>query len=447
MQTQDTIAAIATARGFGAISIIRISGDSALSIAKTLTKRTSIPTRNALLCSIFDSNGNFLDKAIIIYFQAPKSYTGEDIVEVQTHGGIVVADMILDEILRLGARLANEGEFTKRAYLNNKLDLSQAEAISALINAKSIDSAKILARTMRGEVSDFVTKLRGLLVEILAHIEVSIDYAEEDLPPLILDGIKDRLANIKEQIEKTLLATNARSGELSGFKLAIIGKPNVGKSSLLNRLLNYDRAIVSDIAGTTRDTIEESLRVGTHLVKIVDTAGIRHANDEIERIGIERTLLAIKDADIVLALFDGSKMTDDEDMRVLSELKRLEKNRLALLNKRDLTLVFDTKVLNDTETLHISCKEDISHLIGHLQEMLDSRCDYEGIVLGSKRQEIALSTAKEEIEASQKLLESGELELFAYHIKGAINAIASITGGYEYGELLDAIFGSFCLGK
>ena len=285
----DTIAAVATAHGIGSIAIIRLSGDRALQIAKQLTQRDTLAPRYATLTPLYSSNNELIDEAIVIYFEGPRSFTAEDIVEFQCHGGQIVAQKVLDALLAAGARLAEPGEFSKRAFHNGRIDLTEAEAIAQLIEAKSEDAAKILARQMKGELKEYVESIRDRLLEIMAYSEVTIDYAEEDLPEDLVQQIQERLDTLHAELSRTLQASQSRSGLMQGFKVAIVGKPNVGKSSLLNALLNYNRAIVSDIAGTTRDTIEEQVKIGTHLIRIVDTAGIREASDEIERIGIEQT--------------------------------------------------------------------------------------------------------------------------------------------------------------
>lgn len=324
MDSFDTIAAIATANGIGSISIIRLSGKDALPLALTLSKRTNLNPRLATLSSIYNSDNEIIDEALLIYFKNPNSFTGEDIVEFQCHGGIAISNIILNELIKLGARLANPGEFSKRAFLNNKIDLSKAEAIAKLIEARSEDAVKLLARQLKGELTNFVNDIREDLLFMLAYTEVSIDYAEDDLPSDIFEQIEKKIEKIVVKLSETLESSKRREGLIEGFKVAIIGKPNVGKSSLLNKLLNFDRAIISDIAGTTRDTIEESVKIGTHIIKIVDTAGIREASDTIERIGIEKSLSAVNEADIIISLFDNSKVCDDEDKKILNILDEIE---------------------------------------------------------------------------------------------------------------------------
>jgi len=399
------------------------------------------------LTPLYDELDDIVDEAIVIYFKAPHSYTGEDIVEFQCHGGLIVADIILNEVLKNGARLANPGEFSKRAFLNSRIDLSKAEAIAKLIETRSVDGAKILARQLRGELQNFVQKIRNDLVEILAFVEVNIDYAEEDLPQDLLDQIAEKLKQITILLKNTYESSLKREGLIEGFRVAIVGKPNVGKSSLLNSLLNYDRAIISEIAGTTRDTIEEEVRIGTHLIKMVDTAGIRESNDAIEKIGIQRSRDAINSSDIVIAIFDNSRVNDEEDniiLEILDEFAK-DKNIITVLNKIDLPNNFDKTFLG--EHLEMSCKKDSNVIISRLEKIIDSENQDDSLLLTSKRQMIAVKSAYEEIDSSKIVLNEEELEFFAFHINEAIMHISSITQNFDRDEILDKMFGSFCLGK
>ena len=318
----QTIAAIATAHGVGGISIVRISGSEALRIAREISHRSDFAPRHATLANLFDANGEKFGEAIFIYFKAPHSFTGEDVIEIQTHGGLISSSMALDAATALGARIAQPGEFSKRAFLNGKMDLSKAEAISDLILSRSESAAKILSRNLHGELKKFVSDLRSELVKTLAFAEVCIDYAEEDLPRDVLENSLLMLEKNIQNLEKITQISQSRKGLIEGFKVAIVGKPNVGKSSILNALLNYERAIVSDEAGTTRDRIEESLKIGTHLIRIIDTAGIRNGATNTENIGISYSIKAIDEADIILAVFDNSAKFDDEDAKILKILRK-----------------------------------------------------------------------------------------------------------------------------
>lgn len=441
-----TIVAIATANGIGSISIVRASGANALEIAKKLSKKQNFQPRLATLSYLYDINNEIIDEALILYFKAPYSFTGEDIIEFQCHGGVAIANIVVDEILKYGARIANPGEFSKRAFLNNKIDLTKAEAISKIIEARSEDAVKLLARQLKGELSHFVSEIREDLLFMLAYTEVSIDYAEDDLPKDIFEQIKNKMEKIIIKLSNTLAASKRREGMIEGFKVAIIGKPNVGKSSLLNKLLNYDRAIISDIAGTTRDTIEESVKIGTHIIKIVDTAGIREASDIIEKIGIEKSIQAINEADIVVALFDNSKNCDDEDNKIIELIKRnSDKRIIKVLNKSDLKNQFDKAKIG--EFIELSTKENISLLIKSIELVLDSNTHSDEISLISKRQINAVENTLYNINLSTRPLLEGELEFFAHFITEALENISSITRPYENDEMLDVMFGQFCLGK
>ncbi len=443
----DTISAIATANGIGSIAIIRISGDGALEIAKKLTKKDTLIPRYATLSNIYNQKNELIDESIVIYFKAPYSFTAEDVVEIQCHGGFIVAQSILKETLACGSRLANAGEFSKRAFFNGRIDLSEAEAIAQLIEAKSEDAAKILASQMKGSLKEYIEKIRDEIIHILAYSEVTIDYAEEDLPDDLLRSIEDKLNSLISSLKSTLVASKAREGLMQGFRVAIVGKPNVGKSSLLNALLNFNRAIVSDIAGTTRDTIEEQVKIGTHLIRIVDTAGIREANDEIERIGIERSLEAIEQSDIVVALFDASREFDSEDEQIVSLINShaKEKDVIYIKNKIDLESKFShAKIGFDLE---LNSKENVDSLVEVLKNIMDTTNSSDEMMLISQRQISAVQNTLTNIQEALMPLETQELEIFSFHLNEAIKEMASITRPFDNDEMLDKMFGSFCLGK
>ena len=444
---EDTISAIATANGIGSIAIIRISGNRALDIAKKLTKKQDLSPRYVTLSNVYDKSGSLIDESIIIYFKAPFSFTAEDVVEIQCHGGFIVAQSILKATIAHGARLATAGEFSKRAFFNGRIDLSEAEAIAQLIEAKSEDAAKILARQMKGSLKEYIENIRDEIIHILAYSEVSIDYAEEDLPEDLVAQIEAKLKELKRSLSSTLLASRAREGLMQGFKVAIVGKPNVGKSSLLNALLSYNRAIVSDIAGTTRDTIEEQVKIGTHLIRIVDTAGIREAGDEIERIGIERSLEAIKESDIVVALFDASREADAEDEKIISLLESHAKAKdvIYVKNKIDLESKFEASGIEFDMALNT--KESVDELIGSLEEIMNRANSSDEMMLISQRQISAVENTLRNIDEAFEPLGDQELEIFSFHLNEAVKEMASITRPFENDEMLDKMFGSFCLGK
>ncbi len=445
----ETIAAVATAHGIGSIAIIRLSGPHALKIARTLTKKDHYTPRHAYLTPLYDANDELIDEVIALYFKGPHSFTAEDIVEFQCHGGQVVAEELLKAVLHEGARLAEPGEFSKRAFFNGRIDLTEAEAIAQLIEAKSEDAAKILAKQMKGSLKLYVEDVRDQLLEVLAYSEVTIDYAEEDLPEDLVMQIIERLQALHQNLSRTLSASEARRGLMQGFKVAIIGKPNVGKSSLLNALLNYDRAIVSEIAGTTRDTIEEQVKIGTHLIRIIDTAGIRESGDEIERIGIERSLEAVKESDIVIVLFDGSRQADAEDTAIIELIKAHEAERsfVVVVNKSDLEHRFDTSAIEMYRPLRLSCKVETRSLMEKLKGLMDAQNVSDEMMLISLRQVEAVKETLQHIDDARYPLEDQELEIFSFHLNQAILAMASITRPFEHDEMLDKMFGNFCLGK
>ncbi len=443
----DTIAAIATAGGTGSIAIVRVSGPDAPKLALSVAPKASLAPRQADLAGLFDRDGTLIDQGLVLYFQAPRSFTGEEVVEFQCHGGMVVARQILDALVQAGARLAEPGEFSKRAFLNGKIDLSQAEAIAGLIEAKSVRGAQILARQMKGELGAFVASTREALLQALAHSEVLIDYAEE-VDEELITGLTGQLEVLRSGLERIVGSSRRRQGLIEGFRVAIVGKPNVGKSSLLNAILAYDRAIVSSIAGTTRDTIEETVQIGPHAVRLVDTAGIRSSEDAIEQIGVERSLASLAEADIVIALFDGSRPYDAEDARMVSLLRSLDADRvLVVVNKSDLPSKLDRLPFATWQQIDLSVAKDVQPLLTLLESRLDRLGEGDDPLLVSQRQLQAVEACMAEISAAVAPLGRGELELFSYHIRTAIDRIGSITHPYEESEMLDRMFGEFCLGK
>ena len=442
-----TIAAIATAGGVGSIAIVRLSGSEAPAIARMIAPGASLVPRQADLASLYDARGTLIDQAIVLYFQAPRSFTGEEIVEFQCHGGRIVAEAILETALAHGARLAEPGEFSKRAFLNGKIDASKAEAIAKLIEAQSNDAARILARQLKGELGRFVEQTRENLLRALAHSEVMIDYAEE-VPQDVTAELSGQLEALSHALERMVESSRRRRGLIEGFRVAIVGKPNVGKSSLLNALLDYDRAIVSDIAGTTRDTIEESVRIGSHLIRLIDTAGIRSSEDTIEQIGVERSLASVEEADVVIALFDGSRPFDADDKRIVSLIGSVpDKTVIAAINKSDLPQCFEREALAAFDPISISALHRYGQLIDVVHRQLDTLGEGEEILLATARQVEAVAATRQAIEAAREPLKSGELELFSFHLREALRQISTITHPYENDETLERMFGEFCLGK
>ncbi|MFK0462295.1 tRNA uridine-5-carboxymethylaminomethyl(34) synthesis GTPase MnmE [Campylobacter jejuni] len=440
----DTIAAIATAHGVGSISIVRLSGERALEFALKLSHKTKLTPRHATFTKLFNQNNEIIDEAIMIYFKAPYSFTGEDIVEFQIHGGFSVSEVLLEELVSLGARLALAGEFSKRACLNGKMTPLKALNIQDLILSKSALAAKIIARNMQGNLGELLEKIRTDLVKTLAFVETSIDYADDDLPSDLLEQISTMCEENSKILKEIYTLSQSKKGLIEGFKIAIVGKPNVGKSSLLNALLSYERAIVSDIAGTTRDTIEESFKLGTHLLRIIDTAGIRESKDVIEQIGVALSKKSLEDADIILAVFDASRVQDKEDEKIFDLLANTDKKIFWILNKSDLENVF--KNTQNKNFIKLSAQKDITLLKEELQNYLNS-FDSEGIMVSSLDLINACKISSEAIFRAKGLLEESSLELFAFELNLAINEIARFTKDFQRDEILDEMFGNFCLGK
>ncbi len=440
----DTIAAIATAHGVGSISIVRLSGERALEFALKLSHKTKLTHRHATFTKLFNQNNEIIDEAIMIYFKAPYSFTGEDIVEFQTHGGISVSEVLLEELVSLGARLALAGEFSKRACLNGKMTPLKALNIQDLILSKSALAAKIIARNMQGNLGELLEKIRTDLVKTLAFVETSIDYADDDLPSDLLEQISTMCEENSKILKEIYTLSQSKKGLIEGFKIAIVGKPNVGKSSLLNALLSYERAIVSDIAGTTRDTIEENFKLGTHLLRIIDTAGIRESKDTIEQIGVALSKKSLEDADIILAVFDASRVQDKEDEKIFDLLANTDKKIFWILNKSDLENVF--KNTQNKNFIKLSAQKDITLLKEELQNYLNS-FDSEGIMVSSLDLINACKISSEAIFRAKGLLEESSLEFFAFELNLAINELARFTKDFQRDEILDEMFGNFCLGK
>ncbi|HHI9556127.1 TPA: tRNA uridine-5-carboxymethylaminomethyl(34) synthesis GTPase MnmE [Campylobacter jejuni] len=440
----DTIAAIATAHGVGSISIVRLSGERALEFALKLSHKTKLTPRHATFTKLFNQNNEIIDEAIMIYFKAPYSFTGEDIVEFQTHGGFSVSEVLLEELVSLGARLALAGEFSKRACLNGKMTPLKALNIQDLILSKSALAAKIIARNMQGNLGELLEKIRTDLVKTLAFVETSIDYADDDLPSDLLEQISTMCEENSKILKEIYTLSQSKKGLIEGFKIAIVGKPNVGKSSLLNALLSYERAIVSDIAGTTRDTIEENFKLGTHLLRIIDTAGIRESKDVLEQIGVALSKKSLEDADIILAVFDASRVQDKEDEKIFDLLANTDKKIFWILNKSDLENVF--KNTQNKNFIKLSAQKDITLLKEELQNYLNS-FDSEGIMVSSLDLINACKISSEAIFRAKGLLEESSLEFFAFELNLAINELARFTKDFQRDEILDEMFGNFCLGK
>lgn len=440
----ETIAAIATPPGEGALAVIRISGEIALDVADVTFLGKVIPSeteRRVLFGRIINFDGEILDEVLLTVFRNPRSYTGEDLVEISCHGGSLVASRVLSAVLEAGARMARPGEFTERAFLNGKLDLTQAEAVMDLISAQTPRAARAAAVQLEGCLGVEINSLRGELLEGVAHLEAFIDFPEEGIDPESGAALRRRMEGIAAHLSR-LLAT-ADEGRLlrEGITLALCGAPNAGKSSLLNRLLGSERAIVSEIAGTTRDTIEERASLGGYPFRVIDTAGLRETEDPVEREGVERARRAAENADLRIHLVDASAQQ--------GTITPLFPDELVVLNKVD--LVSDRSGLS--AGIPISCRtgEGIEALVAAILARVTGRSEGEslpdGAAINARHQE-CLKRASLALAAAMDLLGAGEPpELVAVELRGALGAVGEIVGEAGTEEILGKIFSSFCIGK
>ena len=403
---------------------------------------------------INSQNGEVIDEVLVSYFIKPKSYTTENMCEINSHGGIVIENRILEECLRNGAVLAEPGEFTKRAFLNGRIDLTQAEAVIDIINAKTEREAKVAEKHLKGSFSKKIKEIEEKILDLMADIEASIDYPEYDIEETTNKKIENTLNNVKMSLKN--LEENFKNGKIlkEGIKTAIIGKPNVGKSSLLNVILGEHRAIVSDIEGTTRDTIEEYINVNGISLKIIDTAGIRKTSDEIEKIGVKRSLDITNDADLVIAVFDDSRELDDEDRKVLGLIKN--KNAIIVINKTDLqkNLIINNEEIkeNGKDIVFISTIEEkgIKELYDVIEKMFELNIiDYDGSeIITNARQKQYIMRALEAVNEAENAIENNmPIDITAIALKQILEELNQITGESASEDIINEIFKKFCLGK
>jgi len=459
--TEDTIAAIATPPGRGAIGVIKISGEEARSILQAIFKpakpHPDFEPRRLYYGFIVDpETEERLDEVLVAYMKAPYSYTREDVVEIYAHSGYINLKKILELVLRMGARLAEPGEFTLRAFLNGRIDLAQAEAIEEIISAKSEVSLKLALKALEGRLSQRINRLKETILEILAHVESAIDFPEEDIEILAPHELKKRIKEeVMAEIERLISAQEEGKIYREGLTLVIAGKPNVGKSSLLNALLKEDRAIVSSIPGTTRDFLEELATIGGLPVKLVDTAGLRETDDPIEKVGVERAWGKVKSADLVVFLVSAETPPDEETEKIYQEIASLP--HLFVINKIDLTPNYASEWEDFAKSkgifpLKISAEkeiglEELSRSIA--EKALSTSFGEVPDVAPNLRQKMALVKAKEGLELALSELEKKEPlpELIAIGLRSALSALSEITGEVTTEDLLNTIFSRFCIGK
>ena len=445
----DTICAISTAVGIGAISIIRVSGSESISIVNNIFDKNLLEKESHTInYGHIIYNNEIIDEVMVSIMRAPKTFTREDIVEINSHGGIATTNKILEILLLEGARLAEPGEFTKRAFLNGRLDLVEAESVMDLINSKTENSRKLAINGVEGKISDLIHEITNKLIDINSNIEVNIDYPEyEDIEVVTKDKIKEVSKFINKKL--SILLAESENGRIikEGINTLILGRPNVGKSSILNKLINEDKAIVTDIAGTTRDIVEGNIRVNGVLLNIIDTAGIRNTDDVVEKIGVEKSLSLIEKSDLVILVLNNNEKLTDEDLELIE--KTNNKKRIIVINKCDL----DSKInlnLENENILKISAIDNVDILKEEISNIfkLDELNNKDFTYLSNSRQ---ISLVKKALNISKKLEKALEDDVFIDMLEMDIKEICEILNeiiGESYDEkLIDKIFSNFCLGK
>ncbi len=447
---EDTIVAISTTTGVGAISIIRLSGNEALNIAsKVFTKDLTKVQSHTIHYGFIEDGNEKIDEVLVTVMKAPKTFTREDVVEINCHGGVATTNKVLEVLLENGARLAEPGEFTKRAFLNGRIDLLEAEATMDLISSKAESARKISMSTLTGETSNLIKDLRNELVGIISNIEVNIDYPEyEDIEVLTNENVLPSVQKFKEKLEEIIRKSEDSKVIKEGIKVGIIGKPNVGKSSLLNSLLEEEKAIVTDIPGTTRDIVEGSLIISGIPLNIIDTAGIRKTDDTVEKIGVEKSLKMIDTADLVIYILNNNEKMTDEEKELLDKTKN--KKRIIVVNKIDLETKLDKSLLDNY--IEISAKENIGidkikneiKRLFNIGEISSNDMTY----LSNARSIALLKKSLNNInEVIEEINNDNPIDIVELSLKDAWNNLGEVIGETYTDELLDELFSRFCLGK
>ena len=453
----DVIAAISTATGNGGVGIIRMSGKNCFEILNKIFKPLNPGEAKGYSIKyghIIDEKNEIIDEVLVSYFYAPKSYTTENMCEINSHGGLVVEKRILELCLRNGAKMAEPGEFTKRAFLNGRIDLVQAESVIDLINSKSEKEARASINQLEGRLSKNINNIKEKLLDLMADVEASIDYPEYDIEETTNNKILDSLNIMENDLKR--ISDSFKNGKVlrEGIKTAIIGKPNAGKSSLLNTILNEERAIVSETQGTTRDTIEEYVTIDGITLKLIDTAGIRDTNDEIEQIGVKKSKKLIDDAELVIAIFDGTKPLEKDDIEILKLIKN--KNAIILLNKIDLSDTLldkdDNIVDSGKKTIKISAKngDNINQLYQSISDMYqinDIEID-DGEILTNIRHKNQIDEAINSINQTRDTINNNmPVDIIEIYLKQVLSDLGKITGDDITEDIINEIFSKFCLGK
>ena len=449
----DTIAAISTTQGVGAISIIRVSGINSISIVNSIFRGkdlTNVESHTINYGHIINDN-EIIDEVLVSIMKAPKTFTCEDVVEINCHGGIATTNKVLELLLTKGVRLAEPGEFTKRAFLNGRIDLTQAESVMDLINSKSEENRKVAIKGLNGNVSNLIKDLRQEMVELLASIEVNIDYPEyEEYEVMTNEKINPKVKEIKTKLDRIIKESENGKILTSGIKTIIIGKPNVGKSSILNRLLDEDKAIVTDIEGTTRDTVEGNITINGVSLNLIDTAGIRETEDIVESIGVEKSISLVKEADLVIIVLNNNEALSEEDKRILDIAK--DKKVIVVINKNDLEKKINEKEINYKDIIYTNTTslDGINSLKDKIIELfnLEELTQNDNSFLTNVRQ---ISLAKEAYQILEEVDNGIEMEapvdMIEIDIKRCWEKLGEIIGETYTEELIDQLFSQFCLGK
>ena len=452
----DTIAAISTPRGEGGIGIIRISGDKSFEILERIFN-TKNPNRDLgfykFNYGFIHDNGKIVDEVMAVRMKAPKTYTCEDVVEINCHGGHLISEKVLELVLKNGARHAEQGEFTKRAFMNGRIDLSQAEAVMDIIHGKTEKSISLSLEQLRGDLRDKIASFKKALLDVTAHVNVVLDYPEEGIDDPLPSNLRENLENVYAEADRLISSYDKGKKIKEGIKTVIVGKPNVGKSTLLNSLLKEERAIVTHIPGTTRDVIEEIINIKGIPLVLTDTAGIRKTEDIVENIGVEKSKKFIENADLVLLVLDASRELESEDREVIEEIQNHNKKTIVLLNKIDLERKIELEEFNLENILEISAKDNIG--IEDMEERIYSYIVEENVedsseklIITNIRHKTALEKTKDAIRNIFETIDAGmPMDLISVDLKEALDSLSEITGEISSEDILDHVFGNFCVGK
>jgi tRNA modification GTPase len=446
MQNKDTIAAIATASGAGGIGVVRVSGALSQSIATQILNHCPAP-RHATYLPFYDANQDLIDRGIAIFYQNPHSYTGEDVLELQAHGGTALMQILLARCIALGARQAEPGEFTRRAYLNDKIDLAQAEAVADVINASTAEAARSAVRSLSGEFSNSINLVLAKLINLRMYIEACLDFPEEEIDFITQGNVAEKLDAIATELKYVFLKAKQGSLLREGLHVILIGQPNVGKSSLMNQLSGEEVAIVTPIAGTTRDAIKNIIQINGLPLHMIDTAGLRETNDAVEKIGIERTYRALENAQVALLLVDAAHGIGDNEKSILTRLPQ-EIGKIWVHNKIDSTNESAKIVeINGEQHIYLSAKtgEGVELLKQQLLNTVGYQQNAEGVYMARARHLEALKQVDEYLKSAKKNM--NQAELIAEDLRLTQEALGSITGEFTPDDLLGEIFSKFCIGK